>query len=129
LEEEKELLRTVQEEKQSFRDMLTDLNAQIDEIKNQVANFEFQKFKLNNQFAKEDETNAQMDVDRQNQWLEDATAYAEEVKAEQDALREENGSVSAENQAEFDRLNGVIQEANRDRDDLAGEVQALRDSF
>jgi hypothetical protein len=38
--------------------MLNDLNAQIDEIKNQVANYEFQKFKLNNQFAKEDEMNA-----------------------------------------------------------------------
>jgi hypothetical protein len=71
-----------------------------------------------------------MDLERQKAWLEDAQAEVEELEAERDGLvtkdadgnptedADGNPVVSAENQARYSELAGIIQGKTETRDSL-----------
>jgi len=82
---------------------------------------------MNNRFAQEDEDNAKADLERQRTWFEDATAEAEELKGERDALAT-NAAGEPEDQGEWDRLNGLLQAAEQTRDDLQGAVEGFEEA-
>lgn len=98
----------------------------MEDVKAQIRQYDFEEFKLKNQFAKEDEANAQADVERQNGWYEDAKAEAEELKEARDALKSEDGTIPAGDQAEYDRLDGELTAAANERDRLKGDVEGLQ---
>lgn len=79
---------------------------------------------MNNRFAQEDEDNAKADLERQRTWFDDATAEAEELKGERDALPK-NAAGEPNNQAEWDRLDGLFQAAEQTRQELKGAVEGF----
>lgn len=97
-----ELYQDIQPEKDSLWDLLYDLNNQLQAIKDHADSISFEKFRLTNGFAAEDAFNAQDDLERQRAWFEEVEADIEAMEAERDALKEADGTVSAENQAAFD---------------------------
>lgn len=97
--------------------MLDRLNDQVEEIQGQIDQFDYEEFAMKNRQASEDQRAAEEDKQRQTAWLEDAQAEITAFEAERDALKGTDGVVSAENQSEYDRLDGLVN---------AGRVEADR---
>lgn len=79
-----EFYQTIQPEKNMLWDMLYDLNNQLEEIQTTVAEFEFEQFVLQSRFANEDQYAAEMDLERQQGWLDDAQTILDELTGERD---------------------------------------------
>jgi hypothetical protein len=90
----------------------------------QVSDAEFEQFVMNNRFAQEDENNAKADLERQRTWFDDATAEAEELKFQRDELPK-NAAGEPNDQAEWDRLDGLFQAADQARQELKAAVEGF----
>jgi chromosome segregation ATPase len=88
---------------------------------------EYNEFALKNRFAAEDESAAQEDLDRQRAWFEEAGADLTALKAEQDALKDAAGTIS--DQTEYDRLGGLMQGLQQEKDELEGALQEFTDEL
>jgi chromosome segregation ATPase len=118
---------SIQPEKSLLWDMLYDLNNQLVDIQYQISDLEYNEFALKNRFAAEDESAAQEDLDRQRAWFEEAGADLTALKAEQDALKDAAGTIS--DQTEYDRLGGLMQGLQQEKDELEGALQEFTDEL
>ena len=98
--------------------MLDRLNDQVEELQGQIDQFDYEEFAMKNRHASEDQRAAEEDKQRQTAWLEDAQAEITAFEAERDALKGTDGVVSAENQSEYDRLDGLVNAGRNEADRL-----------
>jgi len=119
----------LQPEKDRAWELLDSLNHQLVEVQNKMSNVEFELFVYNQRLAKEDEANAQADMDRQRGWLEEAQADVEALEEERDALKQADGTIDAGDQAEYDRLDGEVETAKGNRDDIQSGIDDLQAAY
>jgi len=62
------------------------------DIQAQVSELEFSQFMLQSRFASEDQQAAEMDLERQRGWFEDAEAEWNALKDEKEDLKTEQGA-------------------------------------
>jgi len=102
--------------------MLDTLYEQLSFVQSHLEDLDFRNFSMETRFAKEDEAAAKADEDRQKGWLEEVGGDIEAITQEMEELKETDGTISAENQPDYNALEQELTALNNEKGDLEGQI-------